>query len=347
MNKDEINEDVIQSNETDSIDDAIPIAPVSPSEETIGQVNALKRWMRWGVIVILIVLFCGVILAGYWIVYRSNNTSGVRSWIVRTVPVPAAIVNNQFIRVQTLEDNVAAAEYFFGQQEASGVGLTEQPDAAKLRRSELDHLIELAVVEQMANEFALSVGDSDIQQYFDEQILPQAPGGITEIETTLQQLYGWGVEEFKAKVLYEVVLRDKLSTYLATLPETDAEARAQAQLLYEELSAATSAEAFAVAAEQYSDDTYSAANGGILGSFGRGVMVKEFEDAAFTLEVDQVSEPVKTQFGYHIIQVTSKNTEEDTVEARHILISTDVLDEQAEERKKSARIIELMPQVQP
>ena len=46
----------------------------------------------------------------------------------------------------------------------------------------------------------------------------------------------------------------------------------------------------------------SGQRGGDLGEFGRGRMVKSFEDAAFDLEVDQVSPPVRTQFGYHLIQ---------------------------------------------
>ena len=44
--------------------------------------------------------------------------------------------------------------------------------------------------------------------------------------------------------------------------------------------------------------------GGALGQFGRGQMVKEFEDAVFSMEVGQISHPVKTQFGYHIIKLT-------------------------------------------
>ena len=63
---------------------------------------------------------------------------------------------------------------------------------------------------------------------------------------------------------------------------------------------------FAQAAMEYSSCPSKDA-GGELGEFPRGAMVPEFEDKAFSMEAGEVSEPVKTQFGYHIIKLNSKS----------------------------------------
>lgn len=51
----------------------------------------------------------------------------------------------------------------------------------------------------------------------------------------------------------------------------------------------------------------SSSRGGELGTFGRGQMVKEFEDVVFSADVGAVQGPVQTQFGYHLIEVTERN----------------------------------------
>lgn len=67
---------------------------------------------------------------------------------------------------------------------------------------------------------------------------------------------------------------------------------------------------FEDAAKKYSSCP-SKEQGGSLGLFGRGMMVPEFEDAAFSAEIGKVTDPVKTQFGYHLILVTDKKDAEE------------------------------------
>jgi len=67
-------------------------------------------------------------------------------------------------------------------------------------------------------------------------------------------------------------------------------------------------ESFAKLAKEMSKDPASAKNGGDLGFFSQGSMVPEFEKVAFSLKAGETSQPVKTQFGYHIIKVTEKKS---------------------------------------
>lgn len=80
-------------------------------------------------------------------------------------------------------------------------------------------------------------------------------------------------------------------------------------------------EDFAELAKEYSIDG-SGASGGELGFFGKGRMVPPFEEAAFSMEIDEISDPVQSDFGYHIIKVTGhKESYEDyAVEIEEILI---------------------------
>ncbi|MGW6149470.1 peptidylprolyl isomerase PrsA [Bacillus mycoides] len=65
-------------------------------------------------------------------------------------------------------------------------------------------------------------------------------------------------------------------------------------------------EDFTALAKQYSEDTVSKEQGGEIAGFAPGQTVKEFEEAAYKLDAGQVSEPIKTSYGYHIIKVTDK-----------------------------------------
>ena len=90
---------------------------------------------------------------------------------------------------------------------------------------------------------------------------------------------------------------------LKTEGKSDADVRAKAESVLKEVKAGGD---FAALAKKYSEDDSNAQQGGDLDYFSRGRMVPEFEAAAFALEPGQVSDLVKTQFGYHIIKVADR-----------------------------------------
>lgn len=88
-----------------------------------------------------------------------------------------------------------------------------------------------------------------------------------------------------------------------TEKKSDAEAQAKIAAAKARLA---KGEAFAAVAREVSDEPAAKTSGGDLGYFGRGQMVKEFEDAAFNGQIGTLIGPVKTQFGYHLIEVLDK-----------------------------------------
>jgi parvulin-like peptidyl-prolyl isomerase len=142
----------------------------------------------------------------------------------------------------------------------------------------------------------------------------------------------------EARVLMNQYAKDKLverikatdaeiDAYIAKHPELDpAKTRSQAE---DVLKRARAGEDFGKLAEQYSSDPGSKDKGGDLGWFGRGQMVKPFEDAAFALQPGQISDVVESDFGFHIIKVEERGMKPgpdgkpvEQIHARHILISS-------------------------
>lgn len=134
-------------------------------------------------------------------------------------------------------------------------------------------------------------------------------------------------QSYSAEVLHDKMNASEaeIDAYLSTHPDvTEQKLRDQANAILKQL---REGEDFAKLARQYSTEPSTRDKGGDLGWFGRGRMVPEFENAAYSLQPGQISAVVQTQFGYHIIKlegrrkVQKNGVFEEEVHVRHILIS--------------------------
>jgi peptidyl-prolyl cis-trans isomerase C len=127
-------------------------------------------------------------------------------------------------------------------------------------------------------------------------------------ELDLRAYYDSNKPEFEEAKASHILIRFKGSSVPLKPNEkdlTDVEALAKTQDLRKQILGGAD---FATLAKAESDDVGTGAKGGDLGTFRHGQMVPAFDQAAFSVAVGQVSEPVKTQFGYHLIKVESRSS---------------------------------------
>jgi peptidyl-prolyl cis-trans isomerase D len=164
-------------------------------------------------------------------------------------------------------------------------------------------------------------------------VVPDSAVALSDAEITAY--YKAHLDEFQRPATYYLsfVALPRLTTAADT-----AAARARADSVRAEI---TGGAPFAEVARRESSDSASAAQGGDLGEWTRGTMDAAFDAAAFALPLNTLSQPVLSQFGYHLIEITSRKG--DKAKGRHILIPIDVagahrdqLDAQADSLEKLA-----------
>ena len=161
------------------------------------------------------------------------------------------------------------------------------------------------------------VGEDVIADYYEknkDRFVTPEEVNLAYIELSMDTLAAAvSVDEGQIQQAYEdrksgyMVREQRRASHIlvAVAEDADDAAVSAARARIEELHARIDAgESFASVAEQHSDDAGSAALGGDLGFFSRGIMDRRFEDMAFSMQVGQVSAPVRSSFGFHLIKLT-------------------------------------------
>ena len=277
----------------------------------------------------------------------------------------AAVVDDEIV---LLSDVVLSANALAAQE---NVDPYKSPSKYKnLLLKSVESMIEQLVIIKMAEIDSVMVLEKDVDRALERQI--QNIISQTGSEEAAEQVLGRKISDFKrsykndmkGKLIAEkytgeltrnieitrLEVEDFFKTYKDSIPSFPKRHKVRHILIQitpsEESMKKTELKAFNIleeinkglsfeeAAKKYSEDFASKDNGGYLGFVPRGTFVKEFEKVAFTLSINTISKPIKTQFGFHIIEVLERSGEK--VGVRHILLQTEVVDE---DKTKTYKII--------
>ena len=186
----------------------------------------------------------------------------------------------------------------------------------------LNALISDKIIELEIKKADIKVTDEEISEEFTK--MANYYGGVEVLEQTMAS-YNMSKEDMNENIKLNLSMKKLVGSDIAISDEEIAEFyTANAAIFNKEeqvnashilveteeiakevLGKLDAGEKFEDLAKEYSSDG-SAANGGNVGFFGRGKMVESFDEAAFSLPIGEISEPIKSKFGYHIIKVLEK-----------------------------------------
>jgi foldase protein PrsA len=292
----------------------------------------LLTWIIGGVVGLLLAL----LLIFALLIYKYQSDSPAVQAVARIVPYPVQRVNGSFVSYgEYLFEVNSIKKYYQSQTGADGKAAIDFNTAdgkaklTELRQQIMGQLKVDAVTRELLAKHKISVTSKEVNDQVDQIV--KASGGQQKVNEVLSQYYGWTMNDLKDKVKFQLA-KQKLQDKLGSDDSINAQAKATAEGVLKQVKEGGD---FAELAKKNSQDS-SAANGGDLGTFGKGQMVKEFEDVAYALQPGQTSDLVKTKFGYHIIKVIEKK--DDQVHAAHILIKGIDFDQYLQEQTEKAKV---------
>ncbi len=271
----------------------------------------------------------------------------------------AAIVNGESISKEAYLNELNIYKNMYEAQYGSDIWSIEI-EAGKsferyLKESVLENMITDKALEQIALENGVEVSDEELESQFEtyKSQFPSDEGYQTFLDTNMMtedylkntirkdQI----INEYLQDYSQEVEVNDSdLETYYEENKDEIDKVRASHILVedpvlaQEVLEKLYEGEDFAEMAKEYSIDG-SAQSGGDLGFFGKGQMIPEFEEVAFSLEVGELSGLVESQFGIHIIKVTEKQTTfEENKEAVEEQYRSNLFNERVTEIRENAEV---------
>jgi len=220
-------------------------------------------------------------------------------------PAVAALVNGQAIQMADYEQRLSQAQVYFAKQPGFDPQSPEGEKALQqLRAQVLQWMIDQILIEQAAAKLGIQITEQQVE----EQITRMKGSDEARFQKWLAA-NGLTIEALKQQVRMDLITTAVRDHVTASVPREAPQVHVRHILLSQEnaarqvLQKLQRGEDFARLAQEYSEDETTRTNGGDLGFLPRGVMPPAFDQAAFSLQPGEISGIVRSEFGYHIIQV--------------------------------------------
>jgi parvulin-like peptidyl-prolyl isomerase len=222
----------------------------------------------------------------------------------------AAMVNGQPIHLTDYQKETARFEAAMMGQGLDLEGEEGQAKLAQMRRQVLDSMIEQVLIRQAAAKEGVAISEEELESATQEIV--EEAGGRASFEEWLQ-ISDLTSEDFEKELRFQLLFQAIFERVTASVPTTAEQVHARHILVDTEgeaqaiLTRLQAGEDFVALARQLSQDENTKEAGGDLDFFPRGLLISpEIEEAAFALSPGQISGVVRSQFGYHVVQVLEK-----------------------------------------
>lgn len=286
-------------------------------------------------VVLVFVIGVGIVVSQ---VHRVSNNPTINK-VAQVLHLSAASVNGQKVLYADYIGDFNTLKKFYSAQGSDFPPVSDQ-DISDMT---ISRLVANKLIEQLAQKYNVTVVDADVDAK--KQQLLSTFQDQAQVDAELQKNYGWTFDTYVQKVIRPLILEQKLQEAFASSTDAtfesfqqeevharhilfstegkdDATVKKQAQSVLDRLK---KGEDFEKLAKEFGSDGTKDV-GGDLGWFHRGEMVPEFENAAFALQKGQLSDLVKTQYGYHIMRVDDRRQGKDFVAYMDQQISTAKID---------------------
>jgi foldase protein PrsA len=222
----------------------------------------------------------------------------------------AAVVNGQSISTAAYERQVVLAINYLKNQGVDATTADGKVMIEQMRQEVLSQLVDQELINQVAKKEGFAVTPAEIDTNLAEIVTQM--GGQTELDAWMKSSL-FTTEELRQTISDQLVVEKVFNKVSESVPTTAEQVHARHILVATKeeadavLARLAKGEDFAKVAAEVSLDTGSASTGGDLGFFPKGAMVPEFEAGAFALQSGQTSQPVQTDYGFHIINLIERD----------------------------------------